>query len=72
MLLDSQSTCDVIVNKDLVQNIRECKWTLCLQTQAGVCRIDHIADMAGVGTAWYYAEGVANILSQHRMATLSK
>ena len=71
VLLDSQSTCDVIVNEALVQNVRKCKWTLRLQTQAGDCKIDHVADMPGVGTVWFYADGIANILSQHRMATLS-
>ena len=72
VLLDSQSTCDVIVNRVLVENIRRCRWTLRLQTQAGECRIDHVADMPGVGTVWFYEDGIANILSQHRMATLSK
>ena len=43
-----------------------------LQTQAGDYKIDKIADMAEVGTVWFYTNGIINILSQHRMATLSK
>ena len=70
-LIDSQSTCDVIVNGAFVINIRESKMTLVLRTQAGECRINMIADLPGVGTVWYYPNGVANILSQHRMVVNS-
>ena len=72
VLLDSQSTSDVFVNGAFLKNIRKCKWTLRLRTQSGVCSINMIGDLPGVGTVWYYPEGVANILSQHRMITLSK
>ena len=72
VLLDSQSTCDVFVNPALLRNIRKCKWTLKLRTQSGVCNINMIGDLPGVGVVWYYPEGVANILSQHRVITLSK
>ena len=51
LLLDNQSTCDVIINKDLLTNIRKCKWTLRLQTQAGECIIDEVGDLKGVGAA---------------------
>ena len=71
ILCDNQSTCDVIVNKALVVNIRQSPVTLVLRTQAGQCRINLIADLPGVGTVWYYPEGVANIISQHRMVVNS-
>ena len=71
VLLDSQSTCDVVVNGIFVTNIRKSKMTLVLRTQAGECRIDMVADLPGVGTVWYYPAGVANILSQHRMVVNS-
>lgn len=71
ILLDSQSTCDVIVNAELISNIRECDWTLKLQTQAGSCKVKMIRDMKGVGTVWFYPKRVANILLQFRMATYS-
>ena len=48
------------------------KWTLRLRTQSGECRIVMIADMPGIGTVWFYPEGVANILSQFSMAAYSK
>ena len=72
VLLDSQSTCDVFVNPAFLRNIRKCKWTLKLRTQSGVCNINMIGDFPGVGVVWYYPEGVANILSQHRVISLSK
>ena len=31
-----------------------------------------IADMNGVGVVWFYPEGVANVLSQYRMAVFSR
>jgi hypothetical protein len=71
ILLDSQPTCDIIVNVIFVTNIRKSKMTLVLRTQAGECRIDMIADFPGVGTVWYYPSGVANVLSQHRMVVNS-
>jgi hypothetical protein len=70
LLLDSQSTCDVIV---FVTSIRKSKMTLVLlRTQTGKCRIDMIADLPGVGTVRYYPSGVTNILSQHRMVVNSE
>ncbi|OEU11892.1 hypothetical protein FRACYDRAFT_245012 [Fragilariopsis cylindrus CCMP1102] len=71
ILCDNQSTCDVIVNSSMVSNIRKAPMALRLRTQAGDCRITQIADLPGVGTVWYYPEGVANILSQHRMVVNS-
>ena len=40
VLLDVQSTCDVIINDALVTNIRPCEWTLRLETQLGNCCIE--------------------------------
>ena len=71
ILLDSQSPADVIVNLMFVINIRLCKWILRLLTQIGDCCINLIADLPGVGTVWFYPPGVANILSQYRMAVFS-
>ena len=51
LLLDNQSTCDVIINSKRLKNIRKCRWTLRLQTQAGDCVINEVDDMKGVGTA---------------------
>ena len=71
-MLDNQSACNVIINIALLANIRKCEWTLRLQTQAGECVIDEVGDLKGVGTAWFYPNGVANTLSQFRMIAYSK
>ena len=68
ILLDSQSTPNVIINKHLLTNFRKFKWKLRLQTYAGECSIDKIGQIRGVGIVWYYLKGVANILSQFMMA----
>ena len=67
VLFDSCSTCDIFVNRDFLRDIRDCRWTLLLKTQAGECRVNKIGDLPGVGTVWYYPDGSANILSAHRM-----
>ena len=61
VLLDSQLTCDVIINKAMVINIRDCVMILVLRTQSGSCQITQIVDLPVVGTVWYYPEGAANI-----------
>ena len=70
--MDGQSICDVCINEALVTNIRPCKWTLHLETQSRSCYISKIADMRGVGIVWFFRDGVANIISQFRIAVHSK
>ena len=48
ILLDSQSTCNVIINKEPLTNIRRCEWTSRLQTQTVECCIDHAGEIIGV------------------------
>jgi hypothetical protein len=71
ILCDNQSTCDVILNGSMLVNIRNPSVVLPLRKQVGECRINQIANLPGVGTAWYYPDGVANILSQHLMVVNS-
>ena len=52
ILLDSQSTVDVFMNKKLLKNVL-----------AGVAIVNKVGDLAGYGTVWYYEAGIANILS---------
>ena len=67
VLNDNQSTSNIIVEKSFVCNICPCKWTLVLRSQAGVCWIDKIANLPGVGTVWYHIDGVANILLSYKL-----
>jgi len=61
ILLDSQSTVDVISNKKLLTNIRDSKWTLTLYCNAGKAIITQKGDMKGYGSVWYYHDGIANM-----------
>ena len=72
MLCNNQSTLNMIVTKEFLLNICWCRWTLCLRTQTSMCKIDQIGDLPGVGTVWYYPDGVANILLHHKLITDSK
>ena len=72
ILLDSQSTCNVVINPRMLTNVRACEWTLRLQTQVGEFRINQVGDMWPVGTVWFYPKEVANILLQHIMALHSE
>ena len=60
------------MNISLLQSTRVGGWTLKLQTQEGDCIITQIGGMGVVGTVWHYPEGLANTVSQFRVATLSK
>jgi len=62
----------VIVNNLFLRIIRNSNWTLVLQTLSGVCRINQVGDLPGVGTVWYHPQGSANIFSRYRMVTQSK
>ena len=72
ILMDSKSTCNVIIKKNLLTNIRKFECKLKLHTQTGECYIDQIGQMKGVGKVWYYLKGVANIISQFIMALHSR
>ena len=51
LLLDNQSTCDVIINSQMLSSIRKCGRTLRLQKKAGECVANKVGELAGVGTA---------------------
>lgn len=72
ILLDSQSTYNIIINKKLLTNIHCCEWTLRLQPQAGDCCVTQVSDVKGVGLVWHFPDGVANILSQFWMASIAR
>jgi len=63
ILLDSQSTVDVFMNKKLLKNVPDAKTPLSLHCNAGVATVNKVGDLAGYGTVWYYENGIANILS---------
>ena len=69
ILLDNQSTVDVFCNKDLLQNVREGTTTCRISCNAGTAETKLIGDLPGYPTpVWYHPEGIANILSLHRVS----
>jgi len=67
ILLDSQSTVDVFSNPHLLTNIFTSKTTLTLHCSTGKAIVRQKGDLKGYGTVWYYPEGIANILSLHKV-----
>eukprot|EP00957_Ditylum_brightwellii_P123784 9436065-Ditylum_brightwellii.AAC.1 len=72
VLLDSQLTVNVFSNPALLVNIRKARHTLDIYCTAGKSSTDMIGDLPGFGTVWYYAKGIANILSLSKVAKLFK
>jgi len=66
ILLDSQSTVDVFMNKKLLKNIRDPKKPLSLHCNAGVATVNKVRDLAGYGTVWYYEDGQHSVSQQRQ------
>ena len=69
ILLDSQSTVDLFSNPRLLTNIRSIDKELKVRCNAGIATTNLIGDLPGYGTVWYLKDGIANILSLHRVAS---
>ena len=67
ILLDSQSTVDVFSNQALLQDIKTTSNTLRIRSTGGVSVTNQQGTLPGYGTVWYFADGIANILSLSRV-----
>ena len=65
ILLDSESSVNLIVNKNLLTNIRTAPdgYNMTVHCNAGKAHTDQIGELPGFGTVWYYKQGIANVLS---------
>jgi hypothetical protein len=65
ILLDSQASCNVMCNPELVSNIRTAPngETMTIHCNAGSVVINTIATLAGIGLVWFHPKGIANCLS---------
>jgi hypothetical protein len=62
-LLVNQSTCDIVSNPQLVDNIRQVEGYMQLATQAGSTMTNWMADVPGYyRPVWFHPGGIANIL----------
>lgn len=68
ILLDSQSTVDVFCNRSLLRNIRTSPNSCRISCNAGVVTTNLIGDLPGYPEpVWYHPDGIANILSLHKV-----
>ena len=65
MLLDSQSTLDLMFNPEMLTNIYEVirNKAIRVHCNSGTKIVDRIGDMAGYGTVWYKPTNISNIIS---------
>eukprot|EP00536_Pseudo-nitzschia_multiseries_P005407 jgi/Psemu1/12510/gm1.12510_g len=66
ILLDSESSLNLILNPELVNNIQQDPNGGFMNihcNSAGVSKTNLIADLLGFGVVWFYAKGLANVLS---------
>ncbi|VEU33958.1 unnamed protein product [Pseudo-nitzschia multistriata] len=65
ILLDSESSCNLIANPDLLKNIRKAPkgQVMHIYCNSGVASTNLIGDLPGFGKVWFYKEGIANVLS---------
>ena len=63
VLLDNCSTAHIISNAELVRNIRMSEDPIRVHSSGGVRHTDHEADMTDIGSVYFDAGAIANILS---------
>ena len=65
VLLDNQSTVDIIANPSILKNIHTSEQPILISSHAGSRELNQQALLPGYGLVWFDPEGPANILSLH-------
>ena len=68
ILLDNQSTVDVVCNKALLENVRPVGRRMYIHCNAGTRWTEQQGDLPGYGPVWYCPQAIANILSLHNVS----
>eukprot|EP00957_Ditylum_brightwellii_P126431 9637703-Ditylum_brightwellii.AAC.1 len=63
LLLDNQSTTNIMCNRKYVKNIRRVNKTLTMNCFEHCTKTNYICDVPGYGTSWFYEKGTVNIVS---------
>jgi hypothetical protein len=63
ILLESQSTTDILNNSDLLSNIHESEQSMTIHCNAGSRRVTLVGTLRNYGEVWYCKDAIANILS---------
>jgi len=63
LLLDNQSTIDVINNASVLKNISKSTTTMNIHCNAGVASTSLVGNLPGYSKVWYHPKGITNILS---------
>lgn len=69
ILLDIQSTMDLLFNPKFLKNIRQVDEKLVVRCDTGKIRTSLVGILPGYSTIWYYEDGIANILSLYRVSS---
>eukprot|EP00957_Ditylum_brightwellii_P073721 5602137-Ditylum_brightwellii.AAC.1 len=65
LLLDNQSTVNLMCNPRYVKNIRTVPEKLAVRTVSGTAKTNQKCNVPSYGEAWFMKGGIANILSLH-------
>jgi rhodanese-related sulfurtransferase len=67
ILLDNQSTADILCNSELLTNIHDTDKSMKIHCNAGTCNVTHVGTLKNYGEVWYNKKAISNIISLSRI-----